>query len=101
MVKVPFWVKYICEEKGATFSADSPPADCPDLSKHNSFFSESMNADIWNKLKDKKTKLGVTLAHCIKTGVDNPGNYQILPQFNPVKLTPKLVIFALKSDSYF
>ena len=78
--KLPEWIQkgcgdkeYICEEKGATFSADSPPADCPDLSKHNSFFSESMNADIWNKLKDKKTKLGVTLAHCIKTGVDNPG----------------------------
>ena len=84
--KLPEWIQkgcgdkeYICEEKGATFSADSPPADCPDLSKHNSFFSESMNADIWNKLKDKKTKLGVTLAHCIKTGVDNPGNYKILP----------------------
>jgi len=82
--KLPEWIQkgcgdkeYICEEKGATFSADSPPADCPDLSKHNSFFSESMNADIWNKLKDKKTKLGVTLAHCIKTGVDNPGHPMI------------------------
>merc|ERR1711990_970427 len=31
----------------------------------------------WNKLKDKKTKLGVTLAHCIKTGVDNPGHPMI------------------------
>ena len=62
--KLPEWIQkgcgdkeYICEEKGATFSADSPPADCPDLSKHNSFFSESMNADIWNKLKDKKPSL--------------------------------------------
>jgi len=82
--KLPEWIQkgcgdkeYICEEKGATFSADSPPADCPDLSKHNSFFSEAMNTDIWNKLKDKKTKLGVTLAHCIKTGVDNPGHPMI------------------------
>ena len=94
--KLPEWIQkgcgdseYICEEKGATFSADSPPADCPDLSKHNSFFSESMNADIWNKLKDKKTKLGVTLAHCIKTGVDNPGNI-----VTNLPLSPQLVIFT-------
>ena len=76
--KLPEWIQkgcgdkeYICEEKGATISADSPPADCPDLSKYILFFFESMNADIWNKLQDKK--IGVTLAHCIKTGVDNPG----------------------------
>jgi len=82
--KLPEWIQkgcgdaeYICEEKGATFSGDSPPAECPDLSKHNSFFSESMTADIWNKLKDTKTKLGVSLAQCIKTGVDNPGHPMI------------------------
>jgi len=62
--KLPEWIQkgcgdkeYICEEKGATFSADSPPADCPDLSKHNS-------------------------SHCIKTGVDNPGNF-VTPSFTP------------------
>lgn len=108
--KLPEWIQkgcgdseYICEEKGATFSADSPPADCPDLSKHNSFFSESMNADIWNKLKDKKTKLGVTLAHCIKTGVDNPGNFVTNLPLSPLKTlcTPNWVIFTLKSNSFF
>ena len=60
-------------KKGATFSADFPPTECPDLSKHNSFMSKLMTTEIWNKLKDKKTKLGVTLAHCIKTGIDNTG----------------------------
>merc|ERR1711970_1658359 len=53
------------------------PAECPDLSKHNSFFSENMSPGLYNKLKDKKTKLGVTLGHCIKTGVDNPGHPMI------------------------
>ena len=65
--------EYNCEEKGATFLGGNMPAECPDLSKHNSFFSENMSPELYNKLKDKKTKLGVTLGHCIKTGVDNPG----------------------------
>ena len=33
--------------------------------------------ELYTKLKDKKTKLGVTLGHCIKTGVDNPGHPHI------------------------
>ena len=77
---LPEWVQkgcgdkeFICEEMGATFSADSPPAECPDLSKHNSLMSKLMTTDLWNNLKDRKTKLGVTLAHCIKTGIDNTG----------------------------
>lgn len=37
------------------------------------------NPDLYKKLKDKKTKLGCTLGHCIKTGIDNPGkNYLIV-----------------------
>ena len=31
---------------------------------------------LYNQLKDKKTKLGVNLGHCIKTGVDNKGKYR-------------------------
>ena len=69
--------EYVCEEKGATFLGGNMPAECPDLSKHNSFFSENMTPELYNKLKDKKTKLGVTLGHCIKTGVDNPGHPMI------------------------
>jgi len=82
--KLPEWIQkgcgndeYVCEEKGATFLGGNMPAECPDLSKHNSFFSENMTPELYNKLKDKKTKLGVTLGHCIKTGVDNPGHPMI------------------------
>merc|ERR1719207_511990 len=35
------------------------------------------NPGMYEKLKDKQTKNGVTLAHCIKTGVDNPGHPHI------------------------
>ena len=69
--------EYICEEKGATFSGTNMPAECPDLKDHNSFFSENMTPDLYNKLKDKKTKLGVNLGTCIKTGVDNKGTFFI------------------------
>jgi len=82
--ELPEWItkgcgasEYICEEKGATFSGENMPAECPDLSKHNSFFSENMTPELYNKLKDKKTKLGVNLGTCIKTGVDNKGHPMI------------------------
>jgi creatine kinase len=32
---------------------------------------------IYDRLKDKKTNMGVSLAKCIKTGVDNPGHPMI------------------------
>ena len=83
--KLPGWIQagcgeneYYCEEKGATFLAEKMP-DKLDLSKHNSFFSEVMNAqpDLYEKLKTRVTKNGVNLGHCIKTGVDNPGHPHI------------------------
>ena len=51
------------------------PETLPDLSKHNSYFSDAMksNDKLYASLKDKKTSKGVTLGHCIKTGIDNPG----------------------------
>ena len=51
-----------------------------DLSNHNSFFADTMRANpgLWEQYKDKKTALGVTFAHCIKTGVDNKGKLQFL-----------------------
>merc|ERR1719321_229740 len=36
-----------------------------------------MTPEIYNALKDKKTSTGITLAQCIKTGVDNPGHPHI------------------------
>ena len=81
---LPQWIQlgcgnseYICAERGATFSADNPPAQLPDLSNHNSFFAETLrkNPGLWDEYKNKKTSLGVTFGHCIKTGVDNKGEF--------------------------
>ena len=84
--KLPKWIQagcgdkeYYCVEKNATFPADFTPDDMPDLSKHSNFMAEflSKNPDVYQKYKDTKTKNGVTLAKCIKTGVDNPGHPMI------------------------
>merc|ERR550537_223785 len=86
IMKLPEWIQagcgdkpYYCEEKGATFPSDTVPDALPDLSKHNNCMSEffKKNPDAYAALKDKKTSGGVTLAHCIKTGVDNPGHPHI------------------------
>jgi len=51
----------------------------PDLSNHSNIMAEEMvrNPDIYDKLKGRKTKMGVTLAKCMKPGVDNPGHVAI------------------------
>jgi len=83
----PDWIKrgcgdkrYNCPEKNATFAPDGvTPDKIPDLSKHTSFMADVLNAnpEIWDRLKNRKTKSGVTLADCVKTGVDNPGHPHI------------------------
>jgi len=83
----PEWIKlgcgdkrYNCPEKGATFAPDGvTPDKMPDLSKHNNFMTDVLNAKPWiyDRLKNRTTKSGVTLADCIKTGVDNPGHPHI------------------------
>jgi len=80
----PDWIKrgcgdirYDCPEKNATFAVDGvTPIKMPDLSKHTNYMADVLNAnpEIWDKLKYRKTKSGVTLADCVKTGVDNPGH---------------------------
>merc|ERR1712072_404820 len=83
--KLPEWIQvgcgdkpYFCPEKGATFAPDGiPPEKMPDLSNHSSFMAECLTEDIWDALKGKKTSNGITLAQCIKTGVDNPGHPHI------------------------
>lgn len=84
--KLPEWIQlgcgdkeYICAEKGANFPGDECPAELPDLSKHNNFMTDVLkeNPGIYAELKDKKTSMGVTLAKCIKTGIDNPGHPMI------------------------
>jgi len=71
---------YDCKEKEATFGVDGKcPDKMPDLSKHSNFMAEFLvaNPGVYNDLKDKVTPNGVTLAQCIKTGVDNPGHPHI------------------------
>jgi len=83
--KLPDWIQrgcgdavYNCPEKNATFATDGKTPDkMPDLSKHSNFMAECLTPEIWEKLKTRKTSNGVTLAQCIKTGVDNPGHPHI------------------------
>jgi len=87
LAELPEWIKlgcgngeYICPEKGATFPGDVCPAELPDLSKHGNLTAVALrdHPEIYAKYKDVKTKNGVTLAKCIKTGIDNPGHPHIL-----------------------
>lgn len=84
---LPEWIKlgcgnaeYICEEKGATFPGDKCPDALPDLSKHNNLCANALreHPEIYEKYKNVTTPGGVSLAKCIKTGIDNPGHPHIL-----------------------
>jgi len=84
--KLPAWIQvgcgdkeYYCEEKGATFLGGDMPEKCPDLSEHANFMTDALKANpgLYESLRDKKTSLGVTLGHCIKTGIDNKGHPHI------------------------
>jgi creatine kinase len=85
--QLPKWIQrgcgnapYYCEEKGATFGVDgSCPDVMPDLSKHSNFMAEFLrdHPEVYYLLKDRVTSGGVTLAHVIKTGMDNPGHPHI------------------------
>jgi len=46
------------------------------LKDHNNHMAEVLreHPDLYDKLKDKKTSMGVGLAKCIKTGMDNKGH---------------------------
>lgn len=84
--KLPEWIQlgcgdaeYNCAEKNATFIGGNMPDKLPDISKHSSFMTDVLkeNPGLYDQLKTKTTKLGVTLGHCIKTGIDNPGHPMI------------------------
>mmetsp|Transcript_27322 Transcript_27322/g.68904 ORF Transcript_27322/g.68904 Transcript_27322/m.68904 type:complete len:425 (+) Transcript_27322:298-1572(+) len=85
--ELPEWIKlgcgnveYICEEKGATFPGDKCPDALPDLSKHGNLAAMALrdHPEIYEKYKNVTTPGGVSLAKCIKTGIDNPGHPHIL-----------------------
>jgi len=69
--------------KDATVNALFPPSQAPDklpsLDGYTNYLSEALkkNPEIYDAVKNKTTRLGVTLAKCIKTGMDNPGHPMI------------------------
>merc|ERR1712166_911220 len=84
---LPGWIQagcgndeYICSVKGATFSCKEPlPQALPDLTNHANLCTDALKADlgIYDRLRTRKTSLGVNLGHCIKTGIDNKGHPMI------------------------
>jgi creatine kinase len=83
---LPEWIQlgcgdkeYMCAERGANFPGDECPAELPDLKEHNSVMADILKKkpELYGQLKDKKTAMGVGLAKCIKTGVDNKGHHMI------------------------
>jgi len=84
---LPDWIKlgcgndwYNCPEKGATFPGDKCPATLPDLKDHNNLCANALreHPEIYEKYKNVSTPGGVTLATCIKTGIDNKGHPHIM-----------------------
>mmetsp|Transcript_3003 Transcript_3003/g.10225 ORF Transcript_3003/g.10225 Transcript_3003/m.10225 type:complete len:960 (-) Transcript_3003:25-2904(-) len=60
------------------FADGSSPStqELPDLSRHHSLVVDALRADpsLYGQLRDERTALGVSLAECIKPGVDCPGH---------------------------
>jgi len=84
--KLPMWIQlgcgdaeYMCPEKGANFPGDECPELLPDISRHSNFMAEVVRSDptIYDRLRTRKTSMGVGLAKCVKTGFDNPGHPMI------------------------
>jgi creatine kinase len=85
---LPGWIQaglgdtpYYCPEKNAVFGGpnNTTPEKLPDISKHANFMTDYLqkHPELYDKLKGKVTKNGVTFADCIKTGMDNPGHPHI------------------------
>jgi len=84
---LPEWIRlgcgsdeYICEEKGAFFPGDKCPDTLPDLKDHNNLCANALreHPEIYEKYKNVTTPGGVSLAKCIKTGMDNKGHPMIM-----------------------
>merc|ERR1740121_2988781 len=61
------------------FPADACPEKLMDLSKHHSVVADVLkkNPGLFDQLRGKQTSLGVELAKCVKTGMDNRGHPMI------------------------
>ena len=46
----------------------------PDLSKHNNWMAKCLSVKTYMRLKNVKTRGGVSIHDIIKTGVENPGH---------------------------
>eukprot|EP00931_Biecheleriopsis_adriatica_P061262 TRINITY_DN36829_c0_g1_i1.p1 TRINITY_DN36829_c0_g1~~TRINITY_DN36829_c0_g1_i1.p1 ORF type:complete len:1780 (-),score=395.79 TRINITY_DN36829_c0_g1_i1:42-5381(-) len=64
------------DEEYPGFPVETCPQEMPNLQRHHSLMADVLVADpdIYTKLKDVRTDLGVSLARCIKCGVDNQGH---------------------------
>jgi len=84
--------EYFCPEKGCIFPAEVCPKTQPNLSRNNTFMADAFkeNPGLWENLRRYKTPGGVTLAKCIKSGIDSPGS----PDYKPCGL------FAGDEESY-
>lgn len=61
------------------FSADECPEVLPDISRHHSSLADVLkqDANVYLRLRARKTSLGVGLARCIKVGMDNRGHAMV------------------------
>eukprot|EP00927_Polykrikos_kofoidii_P083263 TRINITY_DN8487_c3_g1_i1.p1 TRINITY_DN8487_c3_g1~~TRINITY_DN8487_c3_g1_i1.p1 ORF type:complete len:620 (-),score=127.35 TRINITY_DN8487_c3_g1_i1:118-1977(-) len=61
------------------FSADICPEKLPDLKRHHNVMATTVRNDpsIYDRLKSLRTQGGVSLARCIKPGIDNYGHPMI------------------------
>jgi len=64
------------EDDRVEFGPDACPEELPDFSAHHSLACKVLRdkPEIYHSLKGETTPLGVSLAGCVKTGVDNPGH---------------------------
>lgn len=61
------------------FSLGNLPEEIPDLSNHKNYMAKVLwaNPDLYKKLRNMKTALGVSFIQCIKTGIDHPSHPHI------------------------
>jgi len=69
----------LSEDEYPGFPADVCPEILPDLHKHHSLLADLFKREpgLYEQLRQKRTALGVGLAKCIKTGMDNRGHPMI------------------------
>eukprot|EP00930_Biecheleria_cincta_P095323 TRINITY_DN8729_c0_g1_i2.p1 TRINITY_DN8729_c0_g1~~TRINITY_DN8729_c0_g1_i2.p1 ORF type:complete len:867 (-),score=227.53 TRINITY_DN8729_c0_g1_i2:237-2837(-) len=67
------------DEEYPGFPADQAPEEMPDLLGHHNVMADVLkeNPGVYKSLRTKQTRLGVTFAKCIKTGMDNRGHPMI------------------------